>query len=235
MHSVRIRRQPEFLCKYLESAGFIDAGKKSPEFALFVKAVKAFKTRFPLWNMLCWYVIPSCDPFERDLWGYPLGSRLYDEVTKNNEKHGNELATLGFRDMWSNFQGLFYCFEIYKRMNGHLFIPVDFVIPMNSFDYPVVMWNLPLGQVLQNIKYNGTASQTQLLKLEGLGINCRYARFPEALIQRVYAGVQCYSRKYNSNLIPVSYVISVGDTSFPKEYWGMKLGEQWKSIVESVN
>lgn len=233
-HDTKHNKRHSTLRVYLESAGILDSTERSPEFDQFVKAARTYRLKHSNLLLHSNYVIPSTEEYEKDLWEYPLGSKLYAMVVENTANHRHELASLGFNNAW-NFYCLRYCISIYKQLNNSVKIPYDYVIPMNSAEYPVVSWNLPLGQKLKALRFSGAVTEAaQISELEELGVDMRYARMSDGALANIYSAVRLYRVKYNHINIPPDYVIMRNDYAFLKTYWNMRLGELWSQVVEAV-
>ena len=66
---------------------------------------------------------------------------------------GLETAKLGFDNRHWNY--IFKALQIYKSLNGDLRVPVNFIIPSNTKDWPIELHGLKLGYRCKNIRYRG--------------------------------------------------------------------------------
>jgi len=194
------------------------------------------------------YVIPESDIYPKELHGVDLAGTVYDmkwwqRHVKQRPDRVTELNSLGF--VWERLQpewnlvleGLL----TYGTIYGNLLVPSKFVITYDT-KWPKATWGLALGNCVHRIRTRGEYLQggnawSRRDQLDSVGfIWCtreyKFEVFCRAL--RSYSQiVEVKGNGYNTvgvMKVPSSFVIPTGDTKWPKEIWGYKLGEKCTAV-----
>jgi len=112
------------------------------------------------------FVVPSSDPWPEATRGMPLGKKITAIRSKTfleaNPGSEDKLKKLGFQfnakavanDV--RFNSVYNALLCYKKLNGNLEIPNQFVVPSESEEWPKDLWDLRLGTRVTTIRSQGT-------------------------------------------------------------------------------
>ena len=110
----------------------------------------------------------------------------------------------------------------YKKISekGDMHVPYNFRIPEKSKSWPVEMWGMKLGQVVNNIKGGGNyANQRDDLIKMGFSFDQFQSKY-----QVVRRSLLAYKEINGDLLVPRKFCIPDGNYQWPKSTWGIRLG-----------
>ena len=199
------------------------------------------------------FVVPDEGDWPRLSRGLKLGLRVASirsagRYIKENQERKSQLDELGFE--WrvrehthkqqmdeDNFDKIYEALKLYKHIFGEIeFIPVNFVVPQSE-EWPETLWNLKLGLHFQSIRENEKYffnNDDKKLKLSELGIEMNKksdrASYTKKRFDMVYDALVIYKKLYDDLLVPQAFCVPFGNTAWPEELWGLKLGVRVSAI-----
>lgn len=184
--------------------------------------------------------------------GIDIASTVYNMQwwqthVKGRQERVAELNKLGF--VWGRLQpewnlvleGLI----TYSMLHGDLLVPISFVIPRNSDDWPKETWGISLGRCVYRIRirsdflHDHRNAMSRIAQLDGLGF---VWDVNEHLFRKFCYALECFNRLERPRekdsggravalRIPSTYVVPSGeDTGWPKELWGYPLGAKCTAV-----
>lgn len=122
----------------------------------------------------------------------------------------------------------------FKDLTGHTVVPLNFIVPTKSKDWPQELWRLELGSIANDIRNGAYADQAEDLW------NLGFEFFPsEGVLKTSDDVMQIAMRTYlalNSNLrVKTNFIVPDEDNSWPMETWGFKLGAVINKMKRSKN
>jgi hypothetical protein len=122
----------------------------------------------------------------------------------------------------------------FKDLTGHTVVPLNFVVPSKSKDWPRELWRLELGNIANDIRNGAYPHQDEDLW------NLGFEFFPsEGVLKTSDDVMQIAMKTYmklNSNLrVKTNFVVPDEDNSWPMETWGFKLGAAINKLKRSKN
>ena len=124
--------------------------------------------------------------------------------------------------------------SLYLSQKGHLNVPINFVIPNETEEYPQFMWSYELGSVAQLVRQQRDSKSfpsTLRQSLDQLGFiwDTKDKAFWE-----VVEALKIYKNLYGDLLVPQSFVIPKPSHEFTNpNLWGLKLGIRVKAIRQA--
>jgi len=186
--------------------------------------------------------IPNSESWPKMVRGYKLGSLA--EKLRNDDKKFAEyrsiLDKLGFD--FSKYKVVvspehaLEAIKIFISMHGSfMYMPYDYIIPMNDPQWPKHLWGLKLALLRANIRRHKTLVNIKddILKIDPtfynlINIRDRYLIFVEA--------IQSYKKLYGHIRVPSKFVIPLTNDSdlskhqWPKRSLGLRLGSQLSNV-----
>ncbi len=105
------------------------------------------------------FIVPKGDQsFPKHTWGLKLGSALQGIRTNETwQQHKETLVALGvdftvIKHRSVGFEVIYSALDHYLKVNGDVLVPRDFIVPINTSDYPESTWGMKLGHNLHNIR-----------------------------------------------------------------------------------
>jgi hypothetical protein len=111
--------------------------------------------------------------------------------------------------------------QAYESREGHLLVPRGFTVSIDD-EWEDDLVGLKLGYIVNNIRYNNAYKQYRL-ELEEMGFDYdpQLILYGWDLVERA---LQAYKERVGHLCVPRKFAIPNNDASWPKELWGMKLG-----------
>mmetsp|Transcript_1618 Transcript_1618/g.2245 ORF Transcript_1618/g.2245 Transcript_1618/m.2245 type:complete len:275 (-) Transcript_1618:444-1268(-) len=169
--------------KKLDEIGFIwNAGEYRQKLNL--QAFEIYKKLFQKDIVEKNFIIPFDDNnWPKELWGFHLGnafSRIkYRKKVPHCVKMKPVLKKMKF-DMVAYFEKAACALQVFFKLRGHVHVPVKFVVPMKSIDYPEETWGLQLGAYMKRLYYTkSNGAETRKMKLRELGLPIPLTRVPK--------------------------------------------------------
>jgi len=223
----------------LDRLGFIwehHDGKKLKSFKLDYKAFLIYKK---LYGDLCIpknFSVPATDNWPEDVWGLRLGYRIekirkgisYSE--KAYQKYFESIGILEYKipnSRLDNFTLVFEALLRYKELYGDLLVPRKFTISHDDLRWAPELRSLPLGLRVGSIRAGRSFSNlNQAAMLEEIGFvwDVREHNFEKFLKAYGIYNQLCNQHSKISNIIPVGFCVPDGDESWPRSFWGFKMG-----------
>ena len=122
----------------------------------------------------------------------------------------------------------------FKDLTGHTVVPLNFIVPTRSKDWPRELWRLELGNIANDIRNGAYTDQAEDLW------NLGFEFFPsEGVLKTSDEVMQIAMKTYlklNSNLrVKTNFIVPDEDNSWPMETWGFKLGAVINKMKRSKN
>jgi hypothetical protein len=122
----------------------------------------------------------------------------------------------------------------FKDLTGHTVVPLNFIVPSKSKDWPRELWRLELGNIANDIRNGAYPDQDEDLW------NLGFEFFPsEGVLKTSDEVMQIAMKTYmklNSNLrVKTNFIVPDEDNSWPMETWGFKLGAVINKLKRSKN
>jgi len=159
---VRLRnlRVFDFVRPEFERLGFDYSRQVNPpDFPSIVEALKVFqRTHHHFLVPDKWRIGKDDLSYPAQMRGYALG-RVVSAIRNDNwcnKKQKQQLVSIGFpfcSHKESVIEMIFNATQVYKKLHGHVKIPVSFIVPEHSEDYAEHTWGLKLGQRYLDIRY----------------------------------------------------------------------------------
>ncbi|CAH0480558.1 unnamed protein product [Peronospora belbahrii] len=149
-------------------------------------------------------------------------------------KQVEALNELGF--VWSVRDTKWYEFFLpglrrYRELHGHANVPLAFTVPSHDVDsrWPKKLQRYRLGQHVYMVRSGKYATQVResQQELEELGFSFRLG--DKAWVESIFPALEVFSSKYGHCDVWQDFVVP-SDESWPKDSWGLKLGDTVKNI-----
>lgn len=152
------------------------------------------------------------------------------------EKDRDRLEDIGF--VWSanlkKFECTLQALVRYRELFGDVSIPIKYTVPMDDANWKRELWGLKLGQKYKDILGREENEKKRAL-LRALDISCDKLRHRSGC--RVELAIQTYKSLYHRAdsgysdqptilRIPRQFIVPSADPQWPRELWGMKLGQR---------
>ncbi|CAK4701805.1 unnamed protein product [Aphanomyces euteiches] len=111
----------------------------------------------------------------------------------------------------------------FKKIYGHLEVPVMFEVPEDDPQWPVHLWTMSLGVKVRNIRRRQTElTLEQRQELDALDFVWDAMKMHQ---HRVLSGLKTYQMKYDNLFVPQKFVVPQDDTDWPSDLANMHLGD----------
>ncbi|OQR80613.1 hypothetical protein THRCLA_11972 [Thraustotheca clavata] len=169
---------------------------------LLIEYLRLFYDEYGHINIPTSYKIPMEEPWPPKSHGIDLGVQIQHLRNHPTMDLQEELADLGFK--WSmndwDIDEIELAIDTYEMICGHRNIGPSFIVPEGLLEWPMHLWNMPLGKLVK--------MPTVLTK------------------ERIWArGLAYFKDIYGHMYVPPSYAIPTLDIRFPVQLWGYKLGQ----------
>jgi hypothetical protein len=181
------------------------------------------------------FVVPANDVvWPTNTWGMKLGSFV------SRIRHGDsyvdkraDLESIGFdyssQSSHHGYDKVKKALLTYQVLFDDMSVSASFVVPADDVTWPEETWGMPLGSLVNNIRC-GVSYVDEQVDLESMGFDYssqlhhgnRYKLIKVALVR--------YKDLFGDMLVPRSFVVPVGNVTWPEETWGIKLGVAVKGI-----
>lgn len=176
------------------------------------------------------FVVPSGGwGWPKRSWNVRLGIVVQTIRRGSYKDQREELLAMGFcYDVYeARYQLVRSALLLYKEMNGNVLVPQGYVVPTESDLWPKEILGLKLGMVVHCIRTRKVyvSHHDDLLSLGfDFESQLRYglSSFKSALLK--------YQEMNGHMFVNSAYVVPMKDSNWPKELWGMRLG----NIVHNV-
>jgi hypothetical protein len=135
-------------------------------------------------------------------------------------------------------QQLMLAIKTYKLVNcisegSPVAIPLKFVVPHDSPDWPQELWGLKLGEKADSILHGHYAQYRS--EFDALGLTAKFGPTDDRaqriiLALKTYKSVNCIP-KNSSFAVPTSFVVPRDNADWPQDLWGLRLGETARSVL----
>lgn len=177
------------------------------------------------------FIVPTnSDDFPSETWGMKLGNVV--NKIRNNNAYGEskgKLMALGFdysSQLRYTYDGIKTALVKYKEINSNMLVPFDFIVPINSDDFPKEIWEMKLGIVVSHIR-NHDAYGENKGELTALGFDYKSQRYT---YDEIDIALLKYKELCDNVLVPYSFIVPFDSPDFPEDVWEMKLGR----VVDSI-
>eukprot|EP01033_Poteriospumella_lacustris_P023348 gene23348-biopygen8170 len=177
------------------------------------------------------FVIPHGDKgWDRDLWGLRLGSTVYD-IRHNGHlwEHRREFVALGLEieevalKPSHPFELVCEALKAYKAQCGTFKIHRTFVVDVEDTAYPKAARGMQLGKIVHNMRVEALyADRRNELKAMGMSLS----EFDEPTAERICDAIRSFYQVYPPNKPIYLHFIVPKRAPFPKNVWGLALGEK---------
>jgi hypothetical protein len=190
------------------------------------------------------FVVPHDDSeWPRQLWGLKLGWKVQGILLRGTFiKYRAEFDRLGLTGKLGpvddRAQQLMLAIKTYKLVNcisegSPVAIPLKFVVPHDSPDWPQELWGLKLGEKADSILHGHYAQYRS--EFDALGLTAKFGPTDDRaqriiLALKTYKSVNCIP-KNSSFAVPTSFVVPRDNADWPQELWGLRLGETARSVL----
>ena len=113
----------------------------------------------------------------------------------------------------------------FKELNGNSIVPLSFVVPENTDEWPEELWGMHLGSVVVRVKSGGYADRKEEFVSKGIVLDQADLKFNIAMQALVN-----FKNLNGHMLVPTRFVVPSETIDWPVETWGLKLG----SIVTKI-
>jgi hypothetical protein len=191
------------------------------------------------------FVVPhDSSEWPQELWGMKLGavtcgilhSGFYEEYRDIFDELGLSAKYPSIED---RVRDILLALKTYKRVHGipdgsQVMIPVSFVVPHDSPDWPQELWGLKLGSRTNCILHHGDYAQYRG-EFDALGLTIKLGPIDDRA-QRIMLALKTFKSVNNipensSLAVPTNFVVPRDNADWPQELWGMRLGETARSIL----
>jgi hypothetical protein len=180
-------------------------------------------------NIETTFIVPDEKEWPEDLRGMALGyiaarirnARSYAPKHEALRSIGFNFGKLRRRYGWDIIR---QCLVIYKEINGHLRVPVKFIVPEHDSDtrWPAHLGGVSLGAAVSQIRERNDYGKHRA-ELEELGFDYNHQCLPEFGFHRIKEVLALYLELHGDLLVPFTYIVPE-DPYWPKDMWNMKLG-----------
>ncbi|CAK4232502.1 unnamed protein product [Aphanomyces euteiches] len=121
-------------------------------------ALTTYRRLYGHTNVPRFFVVPQeQEPWPQDTWGMKLGFVVHNIRTKVSgmaAERKAQLQAVGFQWDGREFMWRYYllAFHAFKEQFGHLNVDAAFAVPMHNHAWPVEVWAMKLGQVVQDLR-----------------------------------------------------------------------------------
>jgi hypothetical protein len=178
------------------------------------------------------YIIPSEEPWPKNVWGMNLGLKAanirqgyYAEVVAADQKI---LEQLGFIFHYSQRIEIIVRFvaipalRTFKQKYGALLVPCSFIVPEHD-DWPSKAHNFRLGRWITRVRY-GEIKLSEPLKEELNAIGFKWRGNDVRWHEMVLPAFQAYAKIHGScEAMNTSFIVP-SEEPYPKLAWGLNLG-----------
>eukprot|EP01033_Poteriospumella_lacustris_P017716 gene17716-biopygen7957 len=176
------------------------------------------------------FVVPHGDGrWDRDLWDMRLGQSVMSVRSRGAyEAHRSRFEALGLTfDPWNEPQYPFavvrQALESFYGRYGHYVVPTTYVVAVDDMSYAGPVRGMKLGRIVHAI-IQETMYVEHRGELEAMGVPLMPRK--ELMVDRICEAVRCYHRVYGEGRdIPKPYVVPEESLSYPRELWGLALGQ----------
>eukprot|EP01033_Poteriospumella_lacustris_P023330 gene23330-biopygen7914 len=184
------------------------------------------------------FVVPHGDGrWDRDLWDMRLGEAV-PRIRNDGyyEAHRSRFEALGLTfDRWNEpeypFALVRQALESFYGRYGHYEVPRTYVVAADDAAYAVPVRGMKLGRIVKDIIHDERYAEHRG-ELEAMGVPLKPRK--ELMVDRICEAVRCYRREYGEKKrIPLTYMVPEESSSYPRELWGLALGQAVYRICKS--
>jgi hypothetical protein len=116
----------------------------------------------------------------------------------------------------------------YYNLHGSYVISKRYLIPENDTSYPIVFRGKDLRKYVYDYYYTRFSPRFKHIeKLDAVGFSWNSYAYRS---QRIFDAYTTYQQLYNTSYVSRSFRIPMNNTQWPKETWGLPLGQRLKYI-----
>jgi len=151
---------------------------------------------------------------------------IYKDSQTKSEPWIAVLNSLGFE--WdaheAQFRLLMRAVLAYREVYGDFLIPLKFVIPKHTRDFPPAFWGLPVGSLYHNL-LNNKLTNERMASMNEMGVPAVgvLSRRAEKLLQALEVFKRLNRQTAGTLSIPHGYCVKIYDEDWPEELWGYML------------
>jgi hypothetical protein len=207
---------------------------KTTSFDKLKEALVTYKQLYGDLIIPCRYCIEESDErYAQELWGMPLGKIIHSiRSIGTRAKHKEELIAMGFQyenlKRPANYEEVKEALTIYKQYYGHLHIPCNYVISKDDCRFPPHLHEMRLGNAVSKIRIANAYSRHRK-ELEEMGFSYQ-KKMKIHKFEEVREALLTYKKIHGHLVMRREYVIPGADHRYPKNLWGMKLGQVARNI-----
>jgi hypothetical protein len=186
------------------------------------------------------FVVPhDSSDWPQELWGMKLGrAATYILHRGAYRKSKGAFSALGLSSKHElTARQVVDAIKTYKTVHNiaagsPVVIPVLFIVPQGSSEWPQELWGMRLGQITLGILRAGTFRKyKQVFRALGL------AGYRDESARQAIEAIKTYRAVHNIPegspvVIPQAYVVPHGTAEWPQELWGLKLGRTACEILQ---
>eukprot|EP01033_Poteriospumella_lacustris_P023351 gene23351-biopygen8231 len=152
------------------------------------------------------------------------------------EAHRSRFEALGLTfDRWNEPQYPFamvrQALESFHGRYGHYEVQATYVIAADDAAYAEPVRGMKLGHIVSSIIHDEVYAEHRG-ELEAMGVPLKPRK--ELMVDRICEAVRCYRRLYGEKKrIPLAYKVPEESSSYPRELWGLALGQAVYRICKS--
>eukprot|EP01033_Poteriospumella_lacustris_P011596 gene11596-biopygen5207 len=213
-------------------------------FALVRQALESFHGRYGHYEVPATYVVAADDAaYAVPVRGMKLGpivsNIIHDSRVRNGgayEAHRSRFEALGLTfDRWNEplypFALVRQALESFHGRYGHYEVPQTYVVAADDAAYAVPVRGMKLGPIVSNIIHDSMYAEHRG-ELEAMGVPLKPRK--ELMVDRICEAVRRYRRVYGEKKrIPRAYKVPEESSSYPRELWGLALGQVVYGICKS--
>ncbi|EGZ07632.1 hypothetical protein PHYSODRAFT_528496, partial [Phytophthora sojae] len=182
------------------------------------------------------FVVPGgVDAWPRLSWGWKLGStvtliRNMGGYARQVEESKHELKEMKFcfemvmaEREWN--EKVLPALKVFRQVHHHCIVERLFKVP-REFPWPEEAWDLPLGQVVNDMRMGKTYVEFVARDADTLNeIGFAWDRNASTWNDRIIPALQTYVAEFKTCRMPQSFVVPAREP-WPKSAWNMALGRQ---------
>jgi hypothetical protein len=186
------------------------------------------------------FVVPhDSSDWPQELWGMKLGRAATDILHRGAyRKYKGAFSALGLSAKHElTARQVVDAIKTYKTVHNiapgsPVVIPVLFIVPQDSSEWPQELWGMRLGQITLAILRAGTFRKYKQV-FSALGL----AGYRDESARQAIEAIKTYRAVHNIPegspvVIPQAYVVPHGTAEWPQELWGVKLGRTACEILQ---
>ena len=122
------------------------------------------------------------------------------------------------------------CVKAYRADTNKTVVPASFVVPSRA-PYPRTSWGDLLGRRCSRVvssAQRGKLDKSRVRALTDIGLDLRGAN--ERGFEELVLSLEAYRKRYGDLNVATTFKVPVGDASWPRQSWGMRLGSRVNAV-----